>query len=287
MPTCVAYNCTSRVATVTQSRKTRNPAEHDHKTEDQRSLNFFSFPSDPVLRNKWVHNCRRKDWKPSKWSRLCSKHFKKDLISRRPFKCVLANGAIPTIFDFSDNSRAIKSTHKGWKRSHPKKETKIIKEEEEEEGKPNEMYNYYSYAIDDHSYSLPNSMDLLGRANKKAKLHLNSLLEENEHLNDIIKTLKKNERRSKQKTLRLQKQINKMEDRFTSLPSGILKILLERSMVSKKETLSRNKYPEELKKFALTLRFYSPKCYKYVRNAFNMALPHPSVVRSWYGPIDG
>ena len=46
-------------------------------------------------------------------------------------------------------------------------------------------------------------------------------------------------------------------------------------------------YPPELRSFALTLKFYSAKAYNYVRKSFDLGLPHPTVIRSWYSSIDG
>lgn len=42
-----------------------------------------------------------------------------------------------------------------------------------------------------------------------------------------------------------------------------------------------------LRTFALTLNFYSPSAYNYVRSSFNKVLPHPSTLRKWYSTIDG
>lgn len=50
--------------------------------------------------------------------------------------------------------------------------------------------------------------------------------------------------------------------------------------------VSREKYPEKLRCFALTLNFYSPKAYEYVRKEFKNALPHPSVIRGWFNTVD-
>jgi len=43
----------------------------------------------------------------------------------------------------------------------------------------------------------------------------------------------------------------------------------------------------ELRSFALSLHFYSPAAYKYVRQTFNKCLPHPSTLRKWYSSVDG
>lgn len=52
------------------------------------------------------------------------------------------------------------------------------------------------------------------------------------------------------------------------------------------KNFNHDKYPPELRAFAITLHFYSPKAYTYVRNKFNLALPHPRVIRSWYSTVN-
>lgn len=47
------------------------------------------------------------------------------------------------------------------------------------------------------------------------------------------------------------------------------------------------KYSPRLRAFALTLHFYSPRAYNYVREKFNKSLPHSSTVSKWYQKIDG
>jgi len=48
-----------------------------------------------------------------------------------------------------------------------------------------------------------------------------------------------------------------------------------------------NSISPELRTFGLTLHFYSPAAYSYVREIFNNTLPHPSTIRKWYSTIDG
>lgn len=56
-----------------------------------------------------------------------------------------------------------------------------------------------------------------------------------------------------------------------------------------KESLSEKKSPfcKEIRAFALTLQFYSPKAYLYVRKEFGNILPHPRPLRRWYTVVDG
>ncbi|VEN42830.1 unnamed protein product [Callosobruchus maculatus] len=47
------------------------------------------------------------------------------------------------------------------------------------------------------------------------------------------------------------------------------------------------KYGPELRSFAMTLHFYSPKAYQYVRQKFNKTLPHPITISKWYSSVNG
>ena len=58
-------------------------------------------------------------------------------------------------------------------------------------------------------------------------------------------------------------------------------------LVTQTQKKNPGAYPKELRSFAMTLKFYSAKAYKYVRESFDLGLPHPSVVRSWYNVMDG
>lgn len=46
----------------------------------------------------------------------------------------------------------------------------------------------------------------------------------------------------------------------------------------------KRKYNQQIKQFALTLHYYSPKAYDYVRTILH--LPHPSSIRSWGASVD-
>lgn len=47
------------------------------------------------------------------------------------------------------------------------------------------------------------------------------------------------------------------------------------------------RYNESLKAFALTLAFYSPRAYNYVRKTFNNSLPHLGTLSTWYKSVNG
>lgn len=58
-------------------------------------------------------------------------------------------------------------------------------------------------------------------------------------------------------------------------------------LLSRTGTGEKGKYPPELRAFALTLHFYSPAAYEYVRCKFNGALPSQRTLREWYKSIEG
>lgn len=47
----------------------------------------------------------------------------------------------------------------------------------------------------------------------------------------------------------------------------------------------RKCYSPSLRAFALTLNFYSPKAYNFVREQFGLSIPHAATLRSWYHEI--
>lgn len=44
----------------------------------------------------------------------------------------------------------------------------------------------------------------------------------------------------------------------------------------------QNQYSEAVRKFAITLHFYSPRAYQYLRQKFSNRLPHAGTIRKWY-----
>lgn len=46
-------------------------------------------------------------------------------------------------------------------------------------------------------------------------------------------------------------------------------------------------YPKEVRSFALTLHFYSPRAYEYVRSVYNNNLPCKRTLQKWYESVDG
>ncbi|XP_075569655.1 52 kDa repressor of the inhibitor of the protein kinase isoform X2 [Pelecanus crispus] len=85
----------------------------------QSDLAFFRFPRDPVRCQRWVENCRRADLEDktpdqlNKHYRLCAKHFETSMICRSsPYRTVLRDNAVPTIFDLTSHLNNPHSRHR-------------------------------------------------------------------------------------------------------------------------------------------------------------------------------
>lgn len=79
-----------------------------------------------------------------------------------------------------------------------------------------------------------------------------------------------------------------MGDHLKGISELIPESIISRFMRNKeKENLSHKEYPPELRMFSITLHFYSPKAYNYVREVFKCALPHSKTIKNWYTSING
>ena len=67
---------------------------------------------------------------------------------------------------------------------------------------------------------------------------------------------------------------------------GIRDLLKRKAAKAFGDSLERQ-YSPELRAFALTLHFYSPRAYNFVRDKFDTCLPHPRTIEKWYQTIDG
>ncbi|KAG8174941.1 hypothetical protein JTE90_001713 [Oedothorax gibbosus] len=105
-----------------------------------------------------------------------------------------------------------------------------------------------------------------------------------------IKLLNQNNRRYKKKNLNLKSILKECVSKgFFNEDS--LQILYKAAgphtdFIDRQLCRANESYSPELRKFALTLHFYSPRAYKYVREAFNFCLPHPRTISRWYQHVE-
>ncbi|XP_054650716.1 THAP domain containing 12b [Dunckerocampus dactyliophorus] len=101
----------------------------------QSDLAFFRFPRDPERCRIWVENCRRADLEAktvdqlNKHYRLCAKHFDPSLVYRTsPYRTVLKDTAIPTMFDLTIRPRSLRDKHHKQIKELTEEDLKRIKE---------------------------------------------------------------------------------------------------------------------------------------------------------------
>lgn len=63
--------------------------------------------------------------------------------------------------------------------------------------------------------------------------------------------------------------------------------ILERQLQKNRGKCVKKQFNNHLKSFALTLHYYSPKAYEYVRKEFDNCLPHYKTISKWYQNIEG
>ena len=118
----------------------------------------------------------------------------------------------------------------------------------------------------------------------------------------VVEMYKKKLKVSQRKTSRLKKKVDSLISVVTSLKenhlvsSACADVLettfaaasrdLMKRIVSQNVNKKPGAYTAALWSFAMTLKFYSAKAYKYVRNTFDLGLPHPSTIRTWYGAVN-
>ena len=64
--------------------------------------------------------------------------------------------------------------------------------------------------------------------------------------------------------------------------AGGIEDLIKRRSQKLSGGLTPTTYSPELRSFALTLHFYSPHAYRYVRRMFDTCLPHPRTLEKWF-----
>lgn len=118
-------------------------------------------------------------------------------------------------------------------------------------------------------------------AKKKVSLENANLKKRNKRLQKKCYTLK-------QTIIELKKKLVLPEDQYREvlLKAEAADMLTRMARQNRSMTNIRMKFTPSLRKFALTLNFYSPVGYKYVRKIFNNVLPHPRTLGKWYQNTD-
>lgn len=244
-------------------------------------LFIYRFPKDESLRQAWIRATRRKEFVPSKNTFLCSKHFRECDIDRTSVSCVrLRCGAVPSVFDaFPKHLQKNYATRKSPKKrhitevnAHPTDQPDLVNP-----GEGNTAVQTESPEKKRLKRKLEDTKGKLTRSRKKVKMLQQSnrrLAKRNGDLQSIITELKHKAFISEQSIAVLENCTGGVAD------------LLKRQVAKHSNQPMKTVYSPELRSFALTLNFYSPHAYRYVRKMFDTCLPHPRTVQKWYQSVD-
>ncbi|XP_047096600.1 THAP domain-containing protein 2-like [Schistocerca piceifrons] len=252
---CSAFNCTNC------SDKTTN-------------ISFYKFPlKDKEITERWVINMKRENWFPTTASYLCSAHFEEKYMYHTNVQRRLLSKPVPNIFNFPP---------------HLQKQDKVLRPQPRKRSFDNLQDSAITVtslaqmpvgptSVSAHrNYCLPSP--------KKLKTQYNRVQAENVRLKKRIKQMKQLSVRHKRRIVQLQTLVAGLRRRLCSSVSdmlnsehvvGLLKKLLELQCSAKV-----CHYSQLIRKFALTLHFYSAKAYSYLRKF--VKLPHPRTLRLCY-----
>ncbi|CAI9550382.1 unnamed protein product [Staurois parvus] len=98
---CSAYGCKNRY-------------------DKDKPISFHKFPlTRPLLCKKWEAAVRRADFKPTKYSSICSDHFTPDCFKRACNNKLLKDNAVPTVFSYTEKPSSANSVKKEEQNTPP------------------------------------------------------------------------------------------------------------------------------------------------------------------------
>ena len=208
---------------------------------------------------------------------VCSENFRAEDMDCTSLSCVrVRDGAVPIIFkSFPSYLQKDKKIRKAPASRPPPPIPQVICDEHED--------------VESKS-----DLDSSEKASSKRKLLVNE--DRLQSYRKKIRTLSQCKRRLVKRNASLKKNLvdlkNKNMISSNSLDilekcSGGISDLLKRNAAKFNNSSVPVRYSPELRAFALTLHFYSPRAYKYVRKMFNTCLPYSKTISNWYKNVDG
>ena len=221
------------------------------------------------------------EWRATQHSFICSKHFEKDDYIKPPtadsLSCRLKRNAIPSLFKIQEPI-------------HISEEAK----ERLQKCENTPVYTGQKRARQQDTTSQPAKVQINMNYEKVFRPKSNDTEISKRQLKSKIRNLQQQLRRCKSK-------IANMSDLITSLEQNLIvkteiadrlhasfdKLQLSIFNNAKNNTTISpcgRRYTDDIKEFSLTLYFYSPKAYEYVRSI--IPLPNPSLIRKWSSSVD-
>ena len=270
---CAAWGCTNREI---------NARSSPTSAERSKDVTFHMFPlKDQQLLKKWVVAVKRENFTPTTNHRLCSNHFSPLDYDDTGFRRKLKRGVVPSIFNFPAHlQKSAVKTRRVLVRTIPASFTTngTVRTEKSIAQLSKSVCLDHSYFCTDRGLSLRKRR--LEEHVKKLQKKLRAFQQRTRRLKKTTRRLKDCLRDAKDKHL-LEKGAHEiLEDAFGGMSLALFKHMLQRNTNSK----NCQQYNQQMRKFAITLHFYSPKAYDYLRPT--LCLPHPSTLRKWRSTIN-
>lgn len=155
------------------------------------------------------------------------------------------------------------------------------------------------YIVDNHTpqQNIPKEPRIVQKRRRPLRFFGN--LSTKDFSSRIIQLLKVKLKNEKQKNRHIRRQLLTKSKQIVSL-SNTIERLKNQSSNDTQSTPQGNhivnklrcgkligKFPKEVRSFALSLNFYSPRAYEYVRKVFDMSLPCSRTIQKWYESVNG
>ena len=265
---CVAWGCTNR----------QEDKDGNKLLLHGIPVSFHRFPNKAKnlqLHQRWVNSVKRWKWSPTNFSYICGEHF---LISdykvppweERPR---LKTGTVPTIYTqfpqhLQPSTKKRKTKNSTLHDDTTPRENVQPPETFEDPPVPEVVSRERS-----KRKRVEKDMQELKKKYKTLQQKLRRKEKKIESMKDVINVLKNRKWISESKA-------SNLEDHF----SGITGEVFRNQLRNNERGATGRRYSEEFKQFALTVYFYSPKAYNFLRKVFY--LPHQSSVRNWISSVD-
>ena len=264
------------------------------------------FPRKPDLRQQWIAALRRKDFTPSATAVVCSDHFREEDFDRTSSSLVrLRDNVVPSVFSAfptylqktpkqrkPPTERSASSTTSDLSavsyvhllQGHVTSEASGLEQPLPSTSTVTVPVHVLEESVQDTprkaalKRKLQCSEARLKSSRKKIKLLQQSkrrLIKRNASLQKVIEELRKNDIMSTESLNTLRSSAGGVDD------------LIKRRDAKLAGQPHQLAYSPELRSFALTLYFYSPHAYRYVRKSFDTCLPHPRTIGKWFKTVDG
>lgn len=193
---CSAYGCKNRY----------------HK---DKNISFHKFPlARPDVCGRWVAAIKRRNFKPTKYSNICSQHFTRECFKRECNNRVLKDNAVPSLFTSSKLQTQTASLEESFS---PDMAFPLSLPLSDAEAEPGPLLHTSAFVSCDHNYTVEDTV--------QQKRRIQQLQEQMEKLRKRLKTVQQKCRRQERQLERFRAMSEVQSDSYVILPKEIYDVL--------------------------------------------------------------